>query len=58
MDDARDLIIEILGPPQANQHVRQKDNVRRYIGYGAIDSGIILNCAADRASVGGWQPLA
>ena len=49
--EARDLIIEILGPPQANQHVRQKDNVRRYIGYGAIDGGIILNCAADRATL-------
>ncbi len=48
---ARDLIIEILGPPQANQHVRQKDNVRRYLGYGAIDGGVILNCAADRATL-------
>jgi hypothetical protein len=49
--EARDLIIEILGPPQANQHVRQKDNVRRYLGYGAIDGGIILNCATDRATL-------
>jgi Subtilase family len=49
--EARDLIIEVLGPPQANQHVRQKDNVRRYLGYGAIDGGIILNCAADRATL-------
>lgn len=49
--DARDLIIEILGPPQPNQHVRQKDNVRRYLGYGAIDGNIILNCAADRATL-------
>ncbi len=49
--EARDLIIEILGPPAPNQHVRQKDNVRRYLGYGAIDGNIILNCTADRATL-------
>jgi hypothetical protein len=49
--DARDLIIEILGPSQPNQHVRQKDNVRRYLGYGAIEGDTILNCAGDRATL-------
>jgi hypothetical protein len=49
--DARDLIIEVLGPSDPKQHVRQKDNVRRYLGYGAIDSKIVLSCAADRATL-------
>jgi hypothetical protein len=49
--DARDLIIEVLGPADAKQHVRQKDNVRRYLGYGSIDGNIVLNCAADRATL-------
>jgi hypothetical protein len=55
---ARDLIIETLGPIDNKQHVRQKDNVRRYLGYGAVDAGTVLDCAADRATlwaVGGLQ---
>lgn len=49
--DARDIILEIIGPSDPKQHVRQKDNVRRYLGYGAIDRDVILNCAADRATL-------
>jgi Subtilase family len=48
---ARDLIVDVLGPPDAKQHVRQKDNVRRYLGNGAIDANIALSCAADRATL-------
>lgn len=48
---ARDLIVEILGPADGKQHVRQKDNVRRYLGYGAIDPNIVLDCASDRATL-------
>jgi hypothetical protein len=29
----------------------KKTNVLRYLGYGAIDGNIILNCAADRATL-------
>jgi hypothetical protein len=49
----RELIIEVLGPNSGKQHVRQKDNVRRYLGYGAIDGDIVLGCAADRATLWG-----
>jgi hypothetical protein len=48
---ARDLIVEILGPADNKLHVRQKDNVRRYLGYGAVDVGKVLNCANDRATL-------
>ncbi|GGI27946.1 hypothetical protein GCM10010987_46930 [Bradyrhizobium guangdongense] len=48
---ARDLIVEILGPADPKKHVRQKDNVRRYLGFGAIRAGMALNCAADRATL-------
>ncbi|WP_444462948.1 S8 family serine peptidase [Rhodobacter capsulatus] len=49
--DARDLLIEVLGPPEGKFHVRQKDNVRRYIGYGAFDPDRIISCADDRATL-------
>lgn len=48
---ARDLIVEILGPADGRQHVRQKDNVRRYLGYGAVDAATVLECATDRATL-------
>jgi hypothetical protein len=48
---ARDLIIEVLGPADGRQHVRQKDNVRRYLGYGAVDADAVLACAEDRATL-------
>ncbi|WP_395943320.1 S8 family peptidase [Brevundimonas sp.] len=48
---ARDLIVETLGPADNRQHVRQKDNVRRYLGFGAIDGEVVLECAADRATM-------
>lgn len=49
--DAKDLLIEILGPADNRQHYRQKDNVRRYLGYGAYDPELIINCAGDRATL-------
>ena len=48
---ARKLIVDTLGPADNKQHVRQKDNVRRYLGYGAVDAGMMLDCAADRATL-------
>jgi hypothetical protein len=50
---ARDLIVDVLGPADPRQHVQQKDNVRRYLGYGAIDGDIVLQCAQDRATLWG-----
>lgn len=49
--EARDLLIEILGPPDNRQHYRQKDNVRRYIGFGAYDPDRVIDCTADRATL-------
>lgn len=48
---ARDLIVETLGPADNKQHVRQKDNVRRYLGFGAIDPEVVLDCTEDRATL-------
>jgi hypothetical protein len=49
--DAKDLLIEILGPPEGKHHYRQKDNVRRYLGFGAYDPRMIIDCATDRATL-------
>ena len=48
---ARDLLIEILGPADNKHHYRQKDNVRRYLGFGAYDPELIINCSTDRATL-------
>ncbi len=48
---ARTLLIEILGPSDNRQHYRQKDNIRRYLGFGAYDPELIINCADDRATL-------
>ncbi|MBX9707340.1 MAG: S8 family peptidase [Caulobacteraceae bacterium] len=48
---ARDLIVETLGPADNRLHVRQKDNVRRYLGFGAIDGDVVLDCTSDRATL-------
>jgi hypothetical protein len=49
--DARDLLVEVLGPPEGKFSYRQKDNVRRYLGFGAYDPELIINCADDRATL-------
>lgn len=48
---ARDLLIEVVGPPEGKFSYRQKDNVRRYLGFGAFDPELIINCAEDRATL-------
>jgi hypothetical protein len=47
----RDLILEVIGPPDNRQSVRQKDNIRRFLGYGAVEGGVVLDCASDRATL-------
>ncbi len=49
--DARNLIVETLGPSDGKLHVQQKDNVRRFLGFGAIDGEVILDCTEDRATL-------
>ena len=40
----------VLGPADGRQHVRQRDNVRRFIGYGMADTSICLGCEDDRVT--------
>jgi hypothetical protein len=49
--EARDMLLEILGPAGGRHHYKQKDNIRRYIGFGAYDPELIINCASDRATL-------
>ena len=41
---------DLLGPFGRGQAPRQKDNIRRFIGYGAFDLDDAVACAADRAT--------
>lgn len=56
---ASELIQQVLGPPDNRQHVRQKDNIRRFLGYGLADPDAAIACAADRATfwASGTLPL-
>lgn len=49
-DEAANLIRETIGPPESKFHVRQKDNIRRFLGYGVVNSDDAIACAADRAT--------
>lgn len=48
--EAAQLIIETVGPSGKGQASRQKDNIRRFLGYGALDADDAIACAADRAT--------
>src|SRR3546814_2660161 len=37
-------------PSDPKQHVRQKDNVRRFLGFGMVDADAAVACADDRAT--------
>lgn len=43
-------IKRVLGPVSNRQHVRQKDNIRRFLGYGLADPDAALACTDDRAT--------
>lgn len=45
-----ELIKRVLGPVSNRQHVRQKDNIRRFLGYGLVDTDAALACTDDRAT--------
>jgi hypothetical protein len=49
-EDTADLIKRTLGPSDNRQHVRQKDNIRRFLGYGMVDADAAIACADDRAT--------
>jgi Subtilase family len=48
--DGADLIRRIVGPNDPRQHIRQRDNIRRFFGYGIVDPDDAPACAADRAT--------
>jgi hypothetical protein len=45
-----DLIQATLGPHGRGQAPKQKDNVRRFCGYGVVDPSDVVACAADRVT--------
>jgi hypothetical protein len=49
-DAAATLIRATIGPPEGKNHVRQKDNIRRFLGYGPVAGDDAVACAADRAT--------
>lgn len=48
--DSAELIKSVLGPADAKQFVRQKDNIRRFLGYGVVSPDDAIYCASDRAT--------
>lgn len=49
-DDMAELIRRTVGPAGRGQASRQKDNIRRFLGFGCVDSDDAVACAADRAT--------
>ncbi len=47
---ASELIKQVLGPPDNRQHSLQKDNIRRFLGYGLVDAEAAVACTEDRAT--------
>jgi hypothetical protein len=45
-----ELIKEVIGPADARRHVEQRDNIRRFIGYGFANPDNAISCANDRAT--------
>lgn len=48
--DSAALIKSVLGPSDPKQHVRQKDNIRRFLGFGIVSAENAIYCASDRAT--------
>lgn len=48
--EASELIKQVLGPPDNRLHQHQKDNIRRFLGYGLVDAEAAVACAEDRAT--------
>jgi len=48
--ETAERIKSVVGPQDNRQHVRQRDNILRYLGYGVVDGEEAVACAADRAT--------
>jgi hypothetical protein len=49
-DEMAKLIRRTTGPAGSGQASRQKDNIRRFLGYGCVDADDAVACASDRAT--------
>lgn len=49
-DVSAEMIRRVLGPAGGKNHVRQKDNIRRFLGYGMVNAEDATACAGDRAT--------
>ncbi len=49
-DDIAELIRRTVGPAGRGQASKQKDNIRRFLGFGCVDADDAVACAADRAT--------
>jgi hypothetical protein len=49
-DETAKLIRDTIGPADGRQNVKQKDNIRRFLGYGVVEAEDAVACAADRAT--------
>lgn len=49
-EDIANLIRTTVGPSGRGQAPRQKDNIRRFLGFGCVDADDAVACAADRAT--------
>lgn len=48
--DTAGRIKDVVGPEDNRKHARQRDNIRRFLGYGVVDCDDAVACAADRAT--------
>jgi hypothetical protein len=49
-DETAQMIRRVIGPPGSALWYRQKENVRRFLGFGMVEPEDALACAADRAT--------
>jgi hypothetical protein len=49
-DEAAAMIRTTIGPAEGKHHVSQKDNIRRFLGFGVVDADDAVACTADRAT--------
>ena len=49
-EETAGLIRQVIGPPDGRHHVRQKDNIRRFLGFGMVEPEAAIACADDRAT--------
>jgi hypothetical protein len=55
--DAAAFIVSQVGPEDPRQYVRRRDNIRRFLGIGAVDLDEAVACAAERATLWGTGQL-